>query len=84
MAETIGMLLVLTLVTGYLLTELVRKLLDRRAELKFHHLSVNDLGLSAEQQIRFCALARAQGITQKTQWRLAALEYLDKRTAPER
>lgn len=80
MAETIGFLFILILATSYGLTELIRNLLDRRHELKFDHLSIKDLGLSAEQQIRFCALARAQGITQKTQWRLAALEYLEKRT----
>ncbi len=78
MAETIGLLCLILIGVTWILITLLKKFLNKRTELKMLPLDVKKLGLSREQEIRLCALARAQGITWKTLWRCAGLEYLDR------
>lgn len=80
MAELIGGTLLLLLIAVWILVSSIKRLLNRKNELRPERLSVKHLGLTADQHLRLCALARAKNISQKSMWAAAALEYLEKHT----
>lgn len=78
MAELIGLLLFVGVFVAWGLSNAIKAILNRNNVLKPQRLTMTDVGLSQEQIIRFCALARSKGISQKALWREAALGMLEK------
>jgi hypothetical protein len=77
MAEFVGLMLFIGVFVAWGLIQAIQSIMNRRNVLKPQRLTMTDVGLSPEQTIRFCALARSKGISQQTLWREAALMMLD-------